>query len=251
MSCIANTQSWRAALRRLRRTVAFALIGLAGVAQAASVSFSEAAMDDIFSQTSFGTHPVDIRFNPSLWVVAPSLLSIDSNAEFDGAANSLAALVGTLAIPANTVSIFFVDAITYCGGPGSNIIGCGSEPGSLIALDSTAAAGSHGAALMAHELGHNLGLGHLAGGPNLMNGSITGNTTLTASQIGTFLNLGTGASLNPILQSDAAGLYVSITPIAVRAVAPPVPEPQTWAMFALGLAGLAALVRRRRASAGH
>ncbi len=247
MSRTVNPQSWRAALRLLRRTVVLALVGLAGVAQAASVSFNDLAMDGIFSQASFGSHPIDIRFNPSLSVVAPTLQSIDSNAEFDGVSNSLMALVGQLAIPVNTVSIFFVDAIKYCGGPGTNIIGCGSQPGHLIALDSSAAAGAHGAALMAHELGHNLGLGHLAGDSNLMNGSITGNTTLTASQIGTFLNLSTGASLNPIVQKDGAGLYISITPIAVMAVAAPVPEPQTWAMFALGLASVAGLARRRRA----
>lgn len=238
---------WGVFLAGVRKCVAAALLGGAGIASAASgyVTFNEAALDNIFSQSSFGQFTIDIRFNPSLSIVADSLLDINSTAEFNGAAPSLSALADTLGVPDFTVSVFFVDKISFCGGPGNNIIGCGSQPGSLIALQSAAAAGANGAALLAHELGHNLGLDHLAGGGNLMNATITGATTLSAAQIGTFLNLSTGASLNPIVQLDPKDdkLYISITPIAVLAA---VPEPEAWAMLSLGLLAVAGWARRRQ-----
>jgi hypothetical protein len=238
--------AWASMTRVLRNALAVALIGGSGVASAGIVTFDEAAMDSIFSQDAFGLFDIDIRFNTPLSVIAPALADINSDAEFSGGVPSLGALATSLGVPAFTVSIFFVDKISYCGGTGSNIIGCGSNPGSLIALNSDAAAGSRGAALMAHELGHNLGLSHLAGGGNLMNSSITGVTTLSTSQVGSFVDLTTGASKNSIVQSDAGQLYISITPIAVLAAAP-VPEPETWAMLSLGLLGVAGWARRRRA----
>ncbi|MEO7941649.1 MAG: PEP-CTERM sorting domain-containing protein [Burkholderiaceae bacterium] len=231
----------------LRRILAVVLIGCSGVASAAMVSFNDVALDGIFSQASFGGYNIDIRFNSPLSVVAPSLLSIDSNEEFSGPAPSLSALANQLQIPNFTVSLFYVDQISFCGATGSNIIGCGSSGGGLIALKSAAAAGTNGAALLAHELGHNLGLDHLSSSENLMNSSITGATLLTTTQVGKFLNLSTGQPINPIVQNDNGQLYISITPIAVLAA---VPEPQTWAMLCLGLVGIAAWARRRRAWAG-
>lgn len=243
MTFVRKLPGWSAWARRARKVLAAAVMAGAGAASAGYVTFDEAAMDAIFAQTSFGQFDIDIRFNAPLSVVAPSLLDINDDAEFSGAAPSLSALVQTLGVPALTVSIFFVDKISFCGGPGSNIIGCGSNPGSLIALQSAAAAGANGAELMAHELGHNLGLDHLAVGGNLMNASITGGTTLTASQVGSFLNLTTGASLNPIVKLDGNQRYISITPIAVLAA---VPEPEAWAMMSLGLLAVAGWARRRQ-----
>lgn len=243
---------WRGAVLRVARgLVAMAMLGAAGAASAGYVTFDEGAMDTIFSQDSFGQYGIDIRFNTSLWVVEPSLLDIDSSGEFSDNGLSLGSLSSTLGLPDFTVAIFFVDRISFCGRAGSNIIGCGSSPGSLIALDSAYAASANGAILMAHELGHNLGLtGHVAGGGNLMNASITtGATTLTQAQVGTFIDLATGTSKNSIVQLDGDQFYISITPIAVLAAAP-VPEPQTWAMLLAGLLGVAGWARRRRAWAG-
>ncbi len=248
----------RSALAALRRTLAVAWLGCNGVAFAASVSFNETALDSIFRQSTFGTmYTIDIRFNDALSVVAQTLVSIDSDPEFSkftfsNPASALSDLVQQLSIPTNTVAMFYVDKINYCGGSGANIIGCGSIPGRLIALDSNAAAEVSGAALIAHELGHNLGLSHddtIIDG-NLMNSRIYGDTTLTTDQIDTFLDRSNGNSRNPIVQIDSFGnLYIAITPIAVLAAAP-VPEPQTWAMWSLGLLGVAGWARHRRTWAG-
>lgn len=248
MSFLKTLPMWGAMARVARQAVAVALIGASGMASAGYVTFNEGVMDDIFKQSSFGLFTIDIRFNPSLSIVAPTLLDINSDAEFNGGINSLSGQASALGLPDSTVAIFFVDKISFCGSPGTSIIGCGNNPGNLIALNSASAAGANGAVLMAHELGHNLGLSHLdpAVSGNLMNPSITGGTTLTTDQVGSFVNLATGASLNSIVRNDGNGLYISITPIAVVAA---VPEPHTWAMLMAGLLGVAGLARRRRACA--
>lgn len=246
MSYLNSMPVWGTVTSLVRKFLVTALIGGAGAASAGYVSFDEAAMDAIFSQPSFGLFDIDIRFNAPLSIVAPSLLDINDDAEFNGSSNSLSALANTLGVPNFTVSVFFVDKISHCGDTLSNIIGCGSTPGGLIALHSGAAAGANGAALMAHELGHNLGLSHLEDSGNLMNSSINGATTLSEAQVGSFVDLTTGASLSSIVRIDAEQLYISITPIAVLAAAP-VPEPETWAMLSLGLLGVAGWARHRRA----
>lgn len=244
---------WRGAVVRVgRQLMAMAMLSAAGAASAGYVTFDQGAMNAIFSQDPFGSYGIDIRFDAPRSVVAPSLLDIDgtNNSEFSGSGLSLISLSHTLGLPDFTVAMFFVDKISICGpGPAGNIIGCGSNPGGLIALNSDFAAGSKGAVLMAHELGHNLGLSHLSVEGNLMNGLITGGTALTSPQIGSFLDLSAGVSRNPIVQLDGNQFYISIAPIAVLAAAP-VPEPQTWAMMLAGLLGVAGWARRRRAWAG-
>jgi hypothetical protein len=256
----AMTTGWEIAKGLMRSVLAVALVGSAGVAFASLapqpatgsdgfVTTWESQMESIFSGPSFVTAAenlrqvafggIDIQFNDALMVTAPSLLSIDSDAEFSSSGLSLSTLSRDLKVPNFTVSMFFVDAITFCGGPGSSIIGCGSRPGDLIALNSLAAAGSRGAALLSHELGHNLGLSHLTDSSNLMNSAITGATFLSVAQATTILSSN--------LVRGGASRIISITPIAVMAA---VPEPETWAMMVVGLLGVAGWTRRRQASAG-
>ena len=238
--------AWRMVSGAMRKFAAVALLAGASVASAGYVtSFDQAVLDDIFSQTSFGGYDIDIRFNAPLSVVAPVVADLSSTEEFNGNNDfSLSWLAGELQVPNFTVALFFVDTISFCGGPGSNIIGCGSRPGGLIALQSAAAAGNNGTVLFAHELGHNLGLTHLSVSGNLMHPTITGASALNETQVGSFLDLTTGAGLSSILRDDGGQLYISGTPIAVLAAA--VPEPQTWAMMLAGLLGVAGWARRRQ-----
>ncbi len=245
----------RAVLSSLRSVLVAVLMGSAGVASAGFVTTYETQMEAIFSQTSFvtaanftatGANPnvIDIRFNAMVSVVSPTLLSIDDDLKFGGPGTSLNSLSNQLGVPNFTVAMFFVDTITFCGGPGSNIIGCARNQGGLIALNSIAAADQNkGAALLSHELGHNLGLDHLVDNSNLMNSSITGNTGLSLAQATSVLN----SSIVRIDASNNNQRYISITPIAVVAA---IPEPQTWAMLVMGLLGVAGWARRRRACAG-
>lgn len=224
----------------LRRGAAMLQAGLAGLlvcgvgaAWAGFITTNEAGLDSIFAQSGFGSQTIDARFNAGRSVANTALLSIDSDAGF----NSLFSLP-VYSLPA-TINMFFVDTITFCG-TGGNFIGCASNSGNVIVLDSSwAASASFGADLAAHELGHNLGLDHVTGsGTNLMNPIISTNFSLDAGQIATILN-------SSLVQTAAGGQrFLSITPIAVVAA---VPEPQIWVMLGVGLLGITGWVRRRRA----
>ena len=80
----------------------------------------------------------------------------------------------------------------------------------------------------AHELGHNLGLGHIDDISNLMNPVLMGGTQLSAAQMATL-----GAS--PLVQNDFLGDFVSITPILIT------PEPEALALV-LGAVGIYGVV---------
>jgi hypothetical protein len=223
-----------------RGAVASLLVCAAGGVSAAVITTNEAALDSIFSQTSFGLQSIDIRFTASQTIYDTALLSIDSDTEW----TQLALFGGNSAYP--VINMFFVDAMTWCGGPASNTIGCANTPGNMLMLNSDWAASANGGALAAHELAHNLGLDHVTGAnTNLMNPILSGNTTLTTNQALAFLGDGTreypGKSL--IQMSTAGQRYITITPILIAAS---IPEPETWAMMVAGLLGMAGWVRRRK-----
>ncbi len=192
----------------------------------ASITTHETEMDAVFSQ---GALDIDIRFNAPVTVVAPgTLLDIDN-------ASELSILFGLFAVPANTVSMYFVDQINWCGFSAS-FHGCAEVTGDDIIIASWAAATGtgFGGELEAHELGHNFGLEHPDPPTgNLMDPTINGNSTLTAAQIATIQANGAG-----IIQNDIGGDFVSITPILVT-----VPESSTGLLLGLGLLGVA--IRRR------
>ena len=195
-----------------------------GNAHAGFITTNEAGMDAVFSQSAFGATPIDIRFNAPQFLYNTSLLSIDNNAE-------LTQILGINSFNSRTVDMFFVDHIGYCGGSGSNIIGCGQLPGNSLILDSSWAATTYGAALESHELGHNLGLSHVSGqNTNLMNPILWGSTFLSTSQALTIF----GSNL---VQIDNFGQrYISINPIAVVSS---VPEPTTALLLAVGVGFIA------------
>jgi hypothetical protein len=208
------------------------------VAKAGFVTTNETGMDAIFSQGSFGTATIDIRFNPVQTIHNTALLVID--ADLDAELFQLSALAG----PGPTVGMFFVDSIRYCGDFTSNTVGCSFTPGHAVVLSSSfAALASIGANLASHELGHALGLFHRTDTTNLMNSRITSSTSvLLADQVGTILNSG-------LVQFDASTQqrYISITPYQVLAdLVSNVPEPGTLLMAAVGVALISAVAQRAR-----
>jgi hypothetical protein len=178
------------------------------LAHAGYVSIDEAALDAIFAQPrdKWGWAPIDVRVAPTARYADSALTSIDNDRE-------LWHLFSLVPRGSRTVGVFFVDAIDSCGGYAPNIIGCGLQPGNALAVSSVWAASRWGPTLLAHELGHNLGLEHVPQStPNLMNPSLSGNTALDAGQAQALYR-------SPLLGWDAdfSQAYFSIQPIAVVA----------------------------------
>jgi len=203
---------------------------LAAPVEAGFVTLHESELDQIYSQPSFDGSPIDIRYNPTLTLVEPSLLMINSEAKLDQLFS-----LGPASSP--TVNLFFVDGISDCGGVElPAIIGCGSQSGNHIVVDSNFAAKTPtapstvglGAILIGHEFGHNLGLDHVPQtSTNLMTPSVTDSFFLSADPASVAGNQIATILASPLVQMDGGQRFISITPIAVV-----VPEPASL-LFAL------------------
>jgi len=92
-----------------------------------------------------------------------------------------------------------VRAISYCGSAGTNIIGCGWQPGNGIAVVRMSNLGSE-AVLWLHEYGHNVGLPHNAGGSAwVMYGVDYGsNNGLNATECGKYHVPSGSAGMTPV-----------------------------------------------------
>ena len=221
-----------------KRLFALATLVFAPLTHAAFVTIDEPSLDAIYSQATFGANTVDIRIGPVTVFVRPDLLDITTNAQI----NAIFALhVG----PQDIVNFYFVDTISACGATiSTGIIGCGETPGQDFVVESVFAANTSipsggnitiAAQLLAHELGHNLGLPHRTGN-FLMNPSINGFGALNAAEVSTIL-------ASPLVHMDANGQrFVQINPVLITAV----PEPSSLAFTAAGLALVGFIVRRRR-----
>lgn len=196
-------------------------LGLLIVSQskAAIITVNESGLDDIFSQTSFGAIPIDIRIGATSEIIFPSLLDITTDAE-------VAQLFNLHVGAFNVVNFYFIDSISACGGTiNVNIVGCGEFPGNDFVVESNFAAGIYGNELLAHELGHNLGLGHTSGG--LMNPSLNNSTTLTSGQVSSLRN-------SPLVQTNGQEYWIDINPVLIVAAAStPIPEPSTLVLLLL------------------
>ncbi|ANM31854.1 hypothetical protein ABI59_23285 [Acidobacteria bacterium Mor1] len=98
----------------------------------------------------------------------------------------------------NSGRVKVVTAINYCGGPGMNIIGCASTPGSRIAVVrwSTVTIES---ILWIHEYGHNTGLGHHPDNRHIMFASNNGsNNGLSQTECDAFHVPSGATQANPV-----------------------------------------------------
>lgn len=208
-------------------------------ANAAYVTINESGLDAIFSQSSFGANTVDIRIGPTTQFVRPDLLDISTDAEI----GDLFSLHTGLS---NIVNFYYVDTISSCGSINPSIIGCGQVGGpnfvveSLYAADNSIPSGgiiTVGNQLLAHELGHNLGLSHRTGN-DLMNPFINGFMDLNATEVSIIL-------ASPLVQTDTGGQrFITINPVLIMA-AEAIPEPSSAILLLVGI--IAASIRSRKA----
>lgn len=218
-------------LRSLSYAAAIGLALTVPSVQAATVTTNEAALDAIYSQATFGNSPIDVRFNATQTLVNANLLNIDTAAKSS-------TLFGLANAAGPAIDMFFVDTIDYCGGSFNvNIVGCGFVNAAGLMIESAYAAGSYGAELLAHELGHNLGLSH--GGCGLMGPSLNNNTCLNSAEVATIL-------FSSLVQQDSNGRYIEINPWLVTAAQVPLPA-AGWLLIG-GIGALVAARRRRKAA---
>lgn len=191
------------------RNALFSLsIGLLISSAFAKTTIATPSMSDVYSQPTFDTRPLVVNWLPSITTQANlALLSIDSASEL----NQLFALKTD---KAPIVSVFFVSAIKYCGGKIGTFDGCAAGT-SIAVIDSTE---DGGLGVISHELGHVLGLDHVAAENNLMH-SPTKVYLLDKQQVATIRTSS--------LISDNS---ISLRPISLS----PVPEPASILMLFVG-----------------
>jgi hypothetical protein len=216
--------------RALTNTLAAVSLGFSLSANAAFITDVSAGVENIYSQVNSSGQTIDIRWGLAAELVAPSLLEITTSGEITSLFGNHASFGGMF-----ESVVYFVDDISACGGTTNapSIIGCGEQPGNDFVVESLFTFGTLGDELVAHELGHNLGLTHIDNVNNLMDSFINVSHTI--------LNAGQGTAIfgSDLVQGDAqSGFFIQLNPVLVVAIATPpitVSEPPILALMLLVL----------------
>jgi len=193
------------------------------VTWAASITIDAGALTSIYSQQPAFSSPISIRVLSSATIVDSTLLNIDTGPKLTQLFAS-----GPDNAASKIIDAYFVDSITFCGGPTPSIVGCALVAAPGLVVNSSLAASDVLQIDLGHLLGHNLGLADVFAQPdtNLMSPTFD-STVLTVNQANAVL-------LSGLVQTDAnGGLFVNVRPVLVTdAVAAPGP------MIGAGLPGL-------------
>lgn len=199
------------------------------VPASAPLSLNAARVADIFGSFNF-VDKIEVRFNPSITHRDARLSSIDNNTELSDlwyrSGYREDVFDRTKPTLVSAVDMFIVDNISACGGP--NIIGCAEVLGNAMVVEEAWIGSSFGANLFAHELGHNMGLGHF-NDFNIMNSTINSSDNFKNKDIKTINN-----NLAGLIQFDGSRRFIEVNPIFISQV--PVPT-AAW-LFCSGLLGL-------------
>lgn len=204
----------------LEKSIAVLIMLLVSAAShAAYITINEEELDRIYSQDSFGDLPIDIRIGQSSEILAPNLLDITSREE-------VRELFNMHSGGFTTVNFYFIDTISACGSStGTNIVGCGEYFGNDFVVESRFADSGFGSELLAHELGHNLGLPHI-NGPFLMNPSLNNRTLLSEEEVAQIRR-------SPLVKNVDNTYWIDINPVLIVRELTKVSEPKYLVLFML------------------
>jgi MYXO-CTERM domain-containing protein len=202
-------------------------------------------LSDIFGQASFGATPITINWLPGMTIQNAALTDIDTEDDYFGLFDVAPAPLG-----GPTVNAFFVDTIDYCGTISPTAVGCATVNYNILFVESAFV--DIDPSVIAHELGHTLGLCHVGDDANLMEAHAGGGTLLSndytsncSPPLGVPMPQIDQILASPLVQTDPLDghRFVNVLPIAIVAeAAAAVPAPNGLAV----LAGLALFTGIRR-----